>query len=100
VAKRKIRDNEFYPPKCLCLLDYPLYKLRGLSGAVFRACMTSLLRRKLSFPTSNLTMKNLGPMRGCEHGQRRVSACARAIIETRAHARVCVMGNPRTCARD
>jgi hypothetical protein len=55
---------------------------------------------KLTFPTSNLTMKNLGPMRGCEHGQRRVSACARFITETRAHARVCVVGNPRACARD
>ena len=25
---------------------------------------------------------------------------ARAIIETRAHARVCVVENPRACARD
>jgi hypothetical protein len=25
----KIKDNEFYPPMCLGLLDGPLYKLRG-----------------------------------------------------------------------
>jgi hypothetical protein len=28
---------------------YPLYKLRGLSGAVFRACISSFLRRKMIF---------------------------------------------------
>jgi hypothetical protein len=47
--KSKIRENDFYPPKCLCLLDYPLYKLRGLSGAVFRACISSFLTRKNAF---------------------------------------------------
>jgi hypothetical protein len=43
------------------LFDYPLYKLRGLSGVVFRACITSFLRRKMMFaPNSSLGEKIKG----------------------------------------
>jgi hypothetical protein len=73
VEKKQIRENDFYPPKCLCLFDYPLYKLRGLSGAVFRACISSFLRRKVIFPhIQELTMQILVQMRGLLCGQRRI----------------------------
>ena len=32
------------------MFDYPLYKLRGLSGAVFRACIHHCWQRKTDFP--------------------------------------------------
>ena len=112
VSKTQIRENDFYPPKCLCLFDYPLYKLRGLSGAVFRACITSFLRRKMAFPTSkNLTMWNLVQMRGLQCRQRHIwrlradrieneSACAQRKTVLQAHActmRVCGVEYPRAC---
>jgi hypothetical protein len=99
--KRKIKENDFYPPKCLCLLDYPLYKLRGLSGVVFRACISSFLTRKMIFPhIQELTMSNLDQMRATQFIHKRIertstvenelkSACAQR--ENGAQAPTCMM---------
>ena len=82
MAKSKIRENDFYPPKCLCLFDYPLYKLRGLSGAVFRACISSFLRRKMIFPhIQELTMSNLDQMRATQCIHRRIERAGAVRIE-------------------
>jgi hypothetical protein len=39
------------------MFDYPLYKLRGLSCAVFRACITSVFEKKNRIKTT-FTMQN------------------------------------------
>ena len=85
MAKRKIRENDFYPPKCLCLLDYPLYKLRGLSGAVFRECISSFLRRKMIFPhIQELTMSNLDQMCATQCIHRRIDRAGAIEIEIKS----------------
>jgi hypothetical protein len=40
------------------MFDYPLYKLRGLSCAVFRACITSVFEKENHIKTT-FTMQNL-----------------------------------------
>ena len=82
MAKNQIRENDFYPPKCLCLFDYPLYKLRGLSGAVFRACISSFLTRNMLFPhIQELTMSNLDQMRATQCVHRRIGCASTVEIE-------------------
>ena len=54
-----------------------------------------LKKEKSDFPhIQGLTMQILVQMRGLLCGQRRIWR-VRAIIETRAHVRVCVVENPR-----
>jgi hypothetical protein len=40
------------------MFDYPLYKLRGLSCAVFRVCITSVFEKENHIKKKKITMQN------------------------------------------
>jgi hypothetical protein len=57
-----------------------------------------ILEKETDFPhIQNLTMKNLVPMRGFSIDRGACGACARTVLRTKAHARVCGVEYPRAC---
>jgi hypothetical protein len=63
------------------MFDYPLYKLRGPSCAVFRACITSVFEKE-NYIRKTFTMQNF------QSNARLLVECATVLKKQRAYARL------------